>query len=200
MISHTHLDTSRPVIKNWSFLLVPGLLYMFVGLMVFIIPSGKLLLLTTLYGLSFLVSALSELVFFYRNRTNKVIWEGRLVGASLDILMAVLLISLPGLMLPFLPLYIAIWLLFRGIAAIWFSLRSRLFRNLDGLRLLIFELAIVNFLFLFLADSINNELHLRYITGLAFFAAGAYRLFLVYDMKMIHGFVSKNLHNMLGQK
>ena len=195
MMAHHFFNTSNPDLRNWTVLIIPGFVYMLVGLMAFAIPSDRQLALRYIYCVSILVSGLSEFVFYISNRKNGMIWEGRLLGGLLDLIMAVLLIGFPSQMLSLLPLHMGIWLLLRGIAAIWFSLRSKLFGSLDWLWILLFELAIVNFLFLMLGNSFSSEHHSAYITGLAFIAVGAYRLFLVYDIKKIHGFINKYLLN-----
>jgi len=178
-------------LRNWRVLFVPTFLYLFVGVLAFAVSYENYLVLNEIFAITLLVSGVLEIVFFFKVQIKAVAREGAMTGAILDFIMAFLLWAYPETILSFLPFYMGIWVLFRGIMAIIFSFKLNLFGNLDWLWLLLYVLAIFNFFFLLFWNSFTGTLNASQITGLAFMAVGAFRLFWVFDLKMVHGFETK---------
>lgn len=190
----------RNSLRNWHILFVPALLYLFVGVLAFNFSYENYPTLSEIFGSTLLFSSMSEIAFFFKIQTKIIAREGSMAGAILDLIMAFLLLAYPEAMLSFLPFYMGIWVLFRGIIAIIFSLKTKLFGNLDWLWLLLFGLAIFNFFFLLLGNSYMGTLNASHISGLAFMGAGAFRLFLAFDFKMVYGFKTKYRQSGLSNK
>ncbi|TLP81745.1 HdeD family acid-resistance protein [Maribacter sp. ACAM166] len=186
-LEHIHNNTQNGL-RSWQILILPGVLYILAGFLAFAVPFESYLALYIISGIFIFISGISEIVFFVRNRTNAMNREGCLLAGILDLVIAFLLLAYPEAILSFLPFYMGIWLLFRGIVAVGFSYRARLFGKLDWIWLLLLASGIVNFFFLLLHNSINDGLNTSYVTGMTFVVAGAFRLFLAFDLKMMHSF------------
>lgn len=181
-------------LKNLRILSVPAILYLVVGVLTFAVSYENYPALSKVFAITFLVSGVLEIVFFFKIQTKAIVREGSMAGAVLDLIMAFLLWGYPEAMLSFLPFYIGVWVLFKGIMAIIFSFRTKLFGNLDWLWLILFGLVVLNFFLLLLGISLMDTLYASHLTGLAFMAVGAFRIFLAFDLKMVHSFETKYRH------
>ena len=116
------LKTIKNGIKHWYLLLIVGLLYIAVGIWVFLTPLSSYLTLALLFSISFLASGISEIIFSISNRKELDSWGWKLASGLLTAIVGLILLASPLLTITTLPLYVGFVLLFRSIMAISFSI------------------------------------------------------------------------------
>lgn len=120
----------RPA-KNWYLLLILGIVFILMGVWILRTPVSSLIALTIFFAITFLVSGIFETIYAIANRKIIYNWGWNLAGGIIDLLIGILLISVPGLSFVFLMFYVGFALIFRAIMTIGWAvyLNRQGFRN-----------------------------------------------------------------------
>lgn len=109
-------------IKHWYLVSVIGVIFIILGIWVFMTPLASYLLLATIFSISFISAGLAEIGFALGNRKELEHWGWYLASGIFSTMIGILLLSNPGLSMATLPLYVGFGVLFRAIAGISFAL------------------------------------------------------------------------------
>ncbi len=174
------------VVRHWWISLVLGVLYVMLAIWLLLNPLVSYLTLSMLFSIFMLVSGIFEIIFALFNRKNKSCWGWYLAGGFIDLIVGIMLISIPGLSASVLPLILALWLMFRGVSGIGYSIELR--RN--GIRNWGWDMAL-SILAVFFSIGIiwlpvAGALTFVFITAYAFLFLGAFRIMLSIRLKDMH--------------
>jgi len=173
------INTAHETVRNWWISLVIGILSLILGVIFIFQPVDVLFTLVTLFVIGFFIIGLCEIIFAITNRNFINGWELTLAVGILDILVGILLLSIPAAT-PVIVFYlIGSWIMFQSIWAIemTFDIRKR---SLKGSRWeVLLGLAILGliFSFIFIIWLVHT---FNFIIGMAtvsFIAYGIYRIF-----------------------
>ncbi|MHA7941745.1 HdeD family acid-resistance protein [Formosa sp. 3Alg 14/1] len=108
-------------LKYWWMPLVSGVLMILLGVWVFRTPIASYITLAILFQLGFLISGVFHIGFVLTNKHNISNWKWSLTSGFIDVFLAFILFSNPGLSAVMLPIYIGFMLFFRSIMGIGLS-------------------------------------------------------------------------------
>ncbi|MFC3196482.1 HdeD family acid-resistance protein [Parapedobacter deserti] len=108
----------KKALKYWYLPLIIGILYIMMGIWVFITPLNSFLALTVFLSAGILMIGIAELVYAIANRKRLYNWGWSLIGGILNLVIGVCLLFNPGLSALMLSVFIGLWLLFRSVIAI----------------------------------------------------------------------------------
>ena len=94
-----------------------GIIFFFVGIVVFFEPGGTYLALSVLFGIVVILSGAFELYLGTKAPTG----SGKgwyIAGGVVEILLGILLLCTPSMLFTILPFVLGFWLLFRGFMAV----------------------------------------------------------------------------------
>jgi len=172
-------------LKHWYFLLIAGLIYIAVGVWVF-------LALTILFSISFLVSGISEIAFAISNRNELDGWGWNLAFGIMGSLAGLLLLSHPLISIETLPLFVGFVALFRSILAISFSMELKKYGVKNWGSLLFIGILGVIFSYILIWNPLFAGLTLVYWTGLALVTLGTYSVYFSVQLNKLRKMVSSN--------
>ncbi len=186
MSDHPIVKSVREKVKNWWLSLILGICYIAFAIWVFVTPLESYLALSILFSVFMFVSGLFEIVFAISNHKHLEGWGWTLTAGILDFLFGILLILYPGLSMSILPLFIAFWLMFKGISAIGVSIDLKSYGVKNWGWILFLGIVVVLFAFLIVAEPIVGGLSLVYTTGFCLLFAGIFRIMLSMKLKKLN--------------
>jgi len=110
--------TARTSANRFPYGLVPilfGVIFIALGLWIFLAPEESYTLLTKLIGVILLVSGTTQLLFSISNRGWIPGWGFSLFGGAIDLVLGVVLVINPEILLKVVALFVGIWLIVSGI-------------------------------------------------------------------------------------
>lgn len=171
------LKTINNSIKHWYLLLIVGLIYIAMGIWVFLTPLSSYLALALLFSISFLVSGISEIIFAISNRQELDSWGWKLASGLLTAIIGLVLIASPLLTITTLPLFVGFVVLFRSIMAISFSIELKSYGVTQWGGLLFFGILGLIFSYILIWNPVFAGLTLVYWTGLALITLGIFSIY-----------------------
>jgi uncharacterized membrane protein HdeD (DUF308 family) len=179
----TTLESITRPAKHWYLKLFLGVIFIIVGIWVFVTPVGAYVALSLLFGISFLVTGILQIIYAGSNRKVLAHWGWTLAIGILELLVGILLLANPGLSMVILPLYVGFVLLFRSITALgWSFLLRKLQIKYWGWVLTIGILGLI-FSFVLLWDPLLTAYIIVIITGIAFLLTGISQIILSFRLK-----------------
>ncbi len=118
-----NLQSLKNSAKQWYLLLILGLIFIAMGVWVFLTPVSSLLALSIFFAITFLISGVFEISYAISNRKTIGHWGWNLAGGIMDLIIGLILISHPGISTVFLIFYVGFALLFRSIMTIGWSVQ-----------------------------------------------------------------------------
>lgn len=184
------------VVKHWYLPLIAGLLCITGGVLIFIYPSESYLLLALVLGVIMIITGATEVVMAISSRNWFFTRAWNLIGATITILLGILLSANPAITIMIMPIIIGAWLLVRGIMMMGLS---RDLSNMDipgggwifacGLVIIILSLLI-----LLRPFSIGISMVIT-LSGIGFIIGGISLEFIAFQAKNIHNLVKKYMPN-----
>lgn len=163
-------EMSRPARHRWM-AFIQGIIYAVVGLYMMLAPIVSYVALSFIFSVAILITGILEILYAAGNRHTPN-WGWRLGGGVIDLLIGVFLIVYPFLSVEVIPLLIAFWLLFRGLAAIGDALDMRHYGALRCVTYTVFGVvAIICALFMLWQPAIGM-VYALYIVSIAFIVIG----------------------------
>jgi len=167
---------------SWSNLL-SGLFFLALGIWVLATPLQSYLAFTLIFSISMFLSGIAEIYFFSIHRNNYKNGGWYLLGGFLDLAFGALLLLYPSLSMIILPVFVALWLLFRGIWSIGISLELKSFgESIWGLFLML-GILIVFLSLLLLSNPILGGVSIVMMTASAFIVIGIFRICVAFRLK-----------------
>lgn len=173
-------------INHWYLLLIVGLLYIALGIWVFVTPLTSYLALAILFSVSFLVSGISEIAFSISNRKELDSWGWKLASGLFTTIVGLILIASPLLTITTLPLYIGFVVLFRSIMAISFSIELSSFGVKQWGWLLFMGILGLIFSYILIWNPMFAGLTIVYWTGLALITLGIFSIYFSVQLNKLH--------------
>ena len=115
------IKTGKNAIKHWYLSLILGILFIFVGIWVFITPVSSYFTLAILFSVTIFISGIFEIIYSTTNRKEMSNWGWVLAGGIIDLLFGLWLMASPLLSIAILPFVVAFMLMFRSMMAIGFA-------------------------------------------------------------------------------
>jgi len=185
-MGNSPLKTIKNSISQWYLLLIAGLIYIVIGIWVFVTPLSSYLALAMLFSISFLIIGIVEIVFAVSNRKELDSWGWKLAFGIVDVLFGLILISHPAISIETLPLFIGFLILFRSIMAISFSIELKSYGIKDWGTLLFIGILGTIFSYILIWNPVFAGLSLVYWTSFALIIAGIYSIYFSLRLKSLH--------------
>jgi len=185
------LKTVRNSIKYWYLPLIVGLLFIALGIYVFMSPLESYVTLSLVFSISFVISGLMEIYFSISNRDEIDNWGWNLVFGMLTLAVGVLLLMHPGISLTILPFYIGFLLMFRSIMAMGYALDLKNYGVLDWGNLMIMAILGLIFSFILVWNPLFAGMTVVVWTALALIAVGIYNIYASIKLKKLKNMPKK---------
>jgi len=173
-------------IKHWYLQLLLGLVFIAVGIWVYLTPLESYITLTVLFSFAFLIAGVIEITFSIANRKGISNWGWALASGIIDFLVGILLVSHPDISVIVLPFYVGFAIMFRSIMAIGWAIELKSNR---GYLLGIGILGLI-FSFIMLWNPIFAGMTIVFYTALAFVMIGFFQVSLSLRLRKL----SKVIH------
>lgn len=170
-------------IKHWYILLIIGILFVGLAFFSFTRPLDAYLTLAILFGATFLLAGLLEVIFAIVNRKEIDNWGWSLISGLLTLIVGKILIAYPGITMVTLPLIIGFAMLFKSISAIGHSIDLKKYKVADWGYLLALGILGTIFSNFIIWHPLVGGLAVGIWIGLTFLTIGLYSIFLSLKMK-----------------
>ena len=180
-----NLTINKPI-KYWYLPMILGLLFLGLGIGVFLTPLASFIVLAMLFALFFLLTGLIDMAYAFTNKDIIDRWGWSLLGGVIDFFIGVLLIAKPDISMIALPLFVGFGILFRSIIAIGWSLELRRFGGASWKNLITIGILGSILAFIMLWNPLFGGLTIVFYTGLALVVIGIFHIYLSVQLKKIN--------------
>lgn len=187
----TFLKSIRDAIKYWYVPLIIGILFLGIGIWVFVTPLKSYLGLSVLFSISFFVSGVFEIFFSISNRKTMDSWGWSLAMGILNLVIGGMLLSTPSISILTLPLYVGFVLLFRGLMAISLSYELKDYGIIDWGNLLAIGILSTIFAIILLWNPLLAGMTIVIWTALAFLTMGGFSIYFSFRLKELNDLPQK---------
>lgn len=188
VFNHLTTKASR-AIKSWWLLLIAGILGIAAGIAAFCYPMDSYVALSIIIGVVLLVMGVVELAVALTSRNLFLTRGYNIAGGILDILLGIMLCSMPGITMVTLPIFLGVCLIYHSFMIIGFgsdlaafNVPGRSWCTLGGVLMLIVSIFMVLKPFDFGASVIVALL------GCALIVFGAVMIAMSIKLHKLHGF------------
>lgn len=171
--------------KYWYLILILGIILVIVGIWVFSTPVLSFTTLSLLFAMSFFVTGILEIIYAIGNRKEMANWGWSLVGGIIDLLIGILLMSLPLTSMMFLAYYVGFGILFRSVMAIGNAIDLKKLRVGDWGYFLFLGILGLLFSFILIWNPVFAGLTIVFYTGMAFIIMGIFQIYLSFRLRKI---------------
>lgn len=183
--------TEKP--KYWWLSLLVGILAIIMGIWSLITPDTTLVALTVFFIAVFFISGIIDIIYAVSNRKTTTNWGWPLAGGIIDIILGILLVSMPMPLVTTLLVYlIGFWIMFRSILTLGFSceLQQNGVKNWGWL----LALSILGILFsvFYLLSPVFNGIFVVLLVSIAFMTYGIFRICYAFELKSIKDLIEKD--------
>jgi len=185
------INRAKNVTKHWYLSLILGILFICVGIWVFMTPVSSYLALSILFSVTIFISGIFEIIYSISNRKEMDNWGWVLTGGIIDLLFGLWLMSSPLLSIAILPFVVGFILMFRSMMAIGFAFDLKDFADSGWGWLLALGILCLLFSFVLLWNPVFAGLTVVILTGCAFITLGIYRIILSFKLKHLHNLSKK---------
>jgi uncharacterized membrane protein HdeD (DUF308 family) len=185
------IKTTKNATKHWYLSLILGILFIGVGIWVFMTPVSSYLTLSILFSVTIFVSGIFEIVYSISNRKEMDNWGWVLTGGIIDLLFGLWLMASPLLSIAILPFVVGFMLMFRSMMAIGFAFDLKDFPDSGWGWLLALGILGLLFSFVLFWNPAFGGLTLVIWTGCAFITLGIFRIILSFKLKHLHNLSKK---------
>ena len=176
----------KTIARNWYMELIMGILFILVGVWVFMTPASSYIAFSVFFAITFLITGIMEMSFAISSRKYVEGWGWSLAGGIIDTLIGLLLVSKPALTMTVLPFYVGFALLFRSSLAIGLSFELGRLKIPDwGLLLFIGILGAI-LAFIMIWNPAFAGLTIVAYTALAFLSIGIFRIYLSFRLQKLN--------------
>ncbi|MFT4152273.1 HdeD family acid-resistance protein [Parafilimonas sp.] len=182
----TFFKTVKSAIKNWWVHLLIGILFIIMGIWVISTPVSSYISLSIFFSVLMFISGLFELVFAIANAKNIDGWGWYLTAAAIDFIVGIILISYPSVTITILPFFVAFWIMFKGISAIGVSIEMKSYNVSSWGWMLFMGIVAIIFAIMIIDNPLIGGLSIVYLTALAFFCIGIFRITLGLKLRSLH--------------
>lgn len=187
------LNTVKGAVKYWWVSLLGGILAIIVGIWCLFTPDATLVALTYLFVVAFLAGGIFEVIFAASNRNVLGGWGWTLAGGILEIILAIILMSLPLPVITLMLIYmVGFWIMFRSFWAIGEAFELQRMKVQGWGWFLTLAILSVLFSFIFLISPAFSGAFIVSFVGIALMIYGVFRIYLSTKLHSAHKYV-KNM-------
>ncbi len=179
------LNTAKNSVRYWYLPLIFGILFIIVGIWVFITPMASFVTLSYIFAFTFLFAGLLEVIYAISNRRTIYNWGWSLAGGIIGLIVGFLLVSNPGISMVALPLYVGFAIVVYAIGGIGRSVALRRYRIRSWGYLMFTSVLGLVFGLLMMFNPVFGGLTIVIYTALSFITLGAIYIFLAIRMRKI---------------
>lgn len=165
------------ILRHWWLMLVTGLLLLGIGTWVLYHPFQSYLNLSCFFAIGMVITGLLDIIFALKNRQNRR-WMWWLLAGIADIVVGIYLFNNTLITIVFLPLVIGLWTFYKGFMAIGDAFHIRTYKFGNWRRLLFTAAVALMMALLLMACPVIGVENIFLFSGLAFIAAGIFRIYL----------------------
>ena len=176
----------KAIARNWYLELIIGVLFIAVGIWVFMTPSSSFATLSIFFAITFLLTGIMKTTVAFSARRYVEGWGWSFAGGIFDVVIGVLLVSTPLLTMVVLPFYIGFALLLRSSMAIGLSFELGRLRISDWGLLLFFGILGLILAFIMLWNPVFAGLTILACTAMAFLSIGIFQVFLSFRLNKLN--------------
>ncbi|WP_029905053.1 HdeD family acid-resistance protein [Prevotella sp. 10(H)] len=183
--------TEKP--KYWWLSLLIGIFALIMGIWSLVTPDTTLVALTVFFIAAFFISGIIDIIYAVANRKTSSNWGWPLAGGIIDIILGVLLISLPmPLVTTMLVYFIGFWILFRSILTLGFACELQQYGVKNWGWLLALSILGILFSIFYMLSLIFNGIFVVMLVSLAFLTYGIFRIVYAFRLKSINDIIKKD--------
>ncbi|HLR33584.1 MAG TPA: DUF308 domain-containing protein [Fodinibius sp.] len=182
-MENTDLNNTQKPGKHWYLPLIIGILFILIGLWVFLTPAASYLALSMLFAATFVVSGLLGITYAISNHRRLSGWGWSLAAGIAELLIGILLLSRPELTVIILALFVGFAIMFRSITAIVWSFELKKIGVSNWGTLLVLGILGALFAFIMLWNPILAGLTIVAYTSLAFIVIGGFQVYFAIKLK-----------------
>lgn len=183
--------TIKNTVRYWYMPLITGIIFILVGIFVFVTPLESYLTLSVFFSISFLVSGIFEVFFAVSNRKEMDNWGWFLVSGIFYLLTGIILVMNPEISITILPLFIGFTILFSSIHAIGIAYDLKNYGIMDWGNLAIIGFLGLLFSFFLIWNPVFTGISLIVWTGLAFVSIGIFGIYVSVKLKKLKDIPNK---------
>lgn len=172
-------------VKNWYLILILGIILIFVGIWVFSTPVLSYATLSILFASAFLVTGILEIAYAISNSKQMENWGWSLMSGIIDLLIGILLMSLPATAMMFLAFYVGFGVLFRSTLAIGRAIDLKKWKIEGWGYLLLIGILGLIFSFILIWNPVFAGLTIVFYTGMAFIMIGIFQILLSFRLRKL---------------
>lgn len=181
------IDFFRKEVKNWWISLLVGILAIVVGIWCLASPDVTLVSMTYVFIAAFFIGGFSDIIFSLSNRKYIYGWGWTFVAGIFEVLMAVLLLSLPLPAVTVILIYlVGFWILFRSLMGIAESCSLQLAGVKGWGWLLTLGILGLLFSFCYLLSPVYGGVFVVALVGVAILCYGIFRIILAVNLRKIN--------------
>ena len=187
----TFLDKGKS--KYWWLSLLIGILALTMGIWTLITPDTTLVALTYVFIATFFICGIMDIVYSISIMKISNSWGWPLAGGIIDILLGILLITLPLPMITtMLVILVGFWILFRSILTLIQSIELQK-NEIRGWGWLL-ALSIMGILFsvFYMLSPVFNGIFVVMLVSVAFLTYGIFRICYAFKLRSLNKFINKN--------
>ena len=181
-------STVMPLAKKWWVNLLLGLLFVSLGIWVFITPLTSYVSLPIFFSLALATAGAFEIfaAIFYRKGIKN--WRRYLTGGVIDLVVGGYLLFSPLITIAVLPYILAFWMLYKGVMIIGISSKLNSRNYSSWVLTLAYGLTIMVYAFLIMIYPNFGGMSIVYAMALAFVTLGMFNISSAYHFyKMVNG-------------
>lgn len=189
---HLHLE---PFTKKWWKHLLLGFLFLGLAIWIFITPLASYMSFSLFFTLALALTGIFEIIasVLYKKETKR--WGLHFLGGILELFFGGILLFNPVMTMDLLPYILALWFFYKGVRAMWVSLRLKSYDIKGWGWTLALGIGTLAFTILITAYPVLGGLSIVYTIALAFLALGMFNFSVAYYLGRFRKKLRKN-HDM----
>lgn len=183
-------NSERP--KYWWLSLLVGIIAIIMGIWLLTTPDTTLVALTFFFVATFFISGIFDIAYAISNRKTSGSWGWALAGGIIDIILGVLLVSMPLPVITTILVYmVGFWILFRSVLALMQSISLQQI-GIKGWGWML-ALSILGILFsvIYMLSPVFNGIIVVLLVSMAFLTYGIFRICYAFELRSIHKFIKR---------
>jgi len=178
--------TLKKDLKYWYLPLILGIVFILLGIWIFITPVASYLTLAVLFAFTFLISGLMEVIYAISNRKHLQSWGWYLISGIIGLVFGILLLSRPEFSLITLGLFVGFGVLFYSFIALGRSLALRKYKIEDwGFSMVMSIIGLILGL-LMVWNPLFGGFTIVIYTAFSFITLGIFNIYLSFMLKRLH--------------
>lgn len=186
------LEKIRNSVKHWYLPLLLGILFILVGIWVYMTPLASYLTLAIIFAFTFLFAGILEIIYAIVNRNTLDHWVWELISGVIGLFLGFLLLSNLGVSMLALTFYVGFGILFYSITGIGKALELKKHAFEGWLIMLFTGIAGVILAFIMIWNPVFGGMTIVFYTAFSFVLLGILNIFLSIKMKNLKKRLTKH--------